>query len=76
MFDIKNSKGVLILMRYEISLSRSISLNTPEQRANMDRITYVSMIGSIMYVMLYTKPNIALTLSVTSRYQADQDLEQ
>ena len=36
---------------------------------------YASVIGSIIYVMLYTKPDIAYDLSVTSRYQADPGLE-
>ena len=48
---------------------------TPEERANMDMIPYASAIGSIMYVMLCTRPDIAHALSVTSRYQADPGLE-
>ena len=74
-FNIKNSKKCLIPMRHEISLSRSMPPNTLEERANMDRIPYASMIGSIMYVMLYTRPDIALALSVISKYQANPALE-
>ena len=62
-------------MRHEILLSRSMPPNTLEERANMDRIPYASMIGSIMYVMLYTRPDIALALSVISKYQANPALE-
>ena len=62
-------------MRYGISLSTSMSPKTPEKRANMDMIPYTSAIGSIMYVMLCTRPNIAHALSVTSRYQVDLGLE-
>ena len=71
----ENSKRGLIPMRHEISLSRSMSPKTSEKRANMDRIPYASAIGSIMYVMLCTRPDIAHALSVTSRYQADPGLE-
>ena len=74
-FDIKNSKRGLISMRHEISLSRSMSPKTHKERANMDRIPYASAIGSIMYVMLCTRLDIAYALSVTSRYQADLGLE-
>ena len=62
-------------MRYEISLSRSISLKTSEERANMDRTLYASMIESIMYAMLCTKHDIVHALSVMSRNQADLGLE-
>ena len=41
----------------------------------MDMIPYASAIGSIIYVMLCTRPDIAHALSVTSRYQADPGLE-
>nr|AAR96000.1 polyprotein-like protein [Musa acuminata] len=65
-FDMKNSKRDLIPMRHGISLFRSISLKTHEERANMDRILYVSTIGYIIYVMLCTRPDIAYALSVMS----------
>ena len=58
-----------------LMLSTSMSPKTPEERANMDMIPYASAIGSIMYVMLCTRPDIAHALSVTSRYQADLGLE-
>ena len=71
----KNFKTGLIPMRHGISLSTSMSPKTPEERANMDMIPYASAIGSIMYAMLCTRPDIAHALSVTSRYQADPGLE-
>ena len=45
------------------------------QRANMNMIPYASAIGSIMYVMLCTRPDIAHALSVMSRYLADPGFE-
>jgi hypothetical protein len=35
----------------------------------MSSIPYASAIGSIMYVMLSTRPDVALALSLTSRHQ-------
>ena len=55
----KNSKRCLILMIYGISLSRSISPKTPKERVNMDRIPYALAIGSIIYIILYTRSDIA-----------------
>ena len=37
----------------------------------MSMIPYASATGSIMYVMLCTRPNVSYALSVTSRYQSD-----
>ncbi|KAJ8459371.1 hypothetical protein OPV22_032297 [Ensete ventricosum] len=71
----ENSKRGLIPMRHGISLSRSMSPKTPEERADMDKISYALAIGSIMYVMLCTRPDIAHALSVTSRYQPYLGLE-
>ena len=41
----------------------------------MNMIPYASAIGSIMYVMLCTRPDIVHALSVKSRYQVDPGLE-
>ncbi|KAJ8459513.1 hypothetical protein OPV22_032439 [Ensete ventricosum] len=70
-FGMENSKRGLTPMRHRISLSMSMSPKTPEERTDMDKIPYASVIGSIMYAMLYTRPDIAHALSVTSKYQAD-----
>ena len=64
----KNSKRGLIPMRHGIILSRSMAPKTPKDRSCMNKIPYASTIGSIMYVMLCTWPDIAHALSVTSRY--------
>ena len=37
----------------------------------MEKIPYAFVIGSIMYVMLCTRPDVTFTLSVTSRFQAN-----
>ena len=41
----------------------------------MDEIPYASAIGSIMYAMLCTRPDVAHAISLTSRYQCDPGLE-
>ena len=37
----------------------------------MKQIPYASTIGSLMYAMLCTRPDIDLAVSVTSRYQSN-----
>ena len=45
------------------------------KKADIYKISYASVIGSIMYAMLYTSPDIARVVSVMSRYRADLGLE-
>ena len=44
---------------------------TLEVREHMSRILYVSTVGSIMYAMLCTRPDVVYSLGVISRYQSD-----
>ena len=37
----------------------------------MSKIPYASAIGSIMYDMLCSRPNVSYALSMTSRYQSN-----
>ena len=37
----------------------------------MNEISYASTVGSIMYAMLCTKPDVAYALGIASRFQAD-----
>jgi hypothetical protein len=41
------------------------------EKSVMSSIPYASAIGSIMYDMLSTRPDVALALSLTSRYQSN-----
>ncbi|KAK1697754.1 hypothetical protein QYE76_014451, partial [Lolium multiflorum] len=46
-----------------------------EERERMSQIPYASAVGSIMYDMLCTRPDIAHAVSLTSRYQSDPGME-
>ncbi|XP_052172210.1 secreted RxLR effector protein 161-like [Diospyros lotus] len=52
-----------------------MSPKTPEEKQHMDMIPYALTVGSLMYVMLCTRPDIAYVVSVTSRYQSNPGLE-
>src|SRR5215467_5511005 len=41
----------------------------------MSKVPYASTIGSLMYAMLCTRPDIAHAVSVTSRYQSNPGME-
>ena len=74
-FNLKNSKRDLLHLRHGIHLSKKICPDTPEEIQCMSKILYASTIGSLIYVMLCTRPNIVLVMSVTNRYQANPDEE-
>ena len=58
-------------MRHGVQISKEHSPKTLEYRALMEKILYVSTIGSIMYAMRCTRLNVPFALSVTSRFQAN-----
>ena len=70
-FGMENSKRGFIPMRHGVQISKEHSPKTPEDRALMEKIPYASAMGSIMYAMLCTRPDVAFALSVTSRFQAN-----
>ena len=58
-------------MSHGIMLSKSQCPDTKDERERMSKIPYASAIGSIMYDMLCTRPDVSYALSITSRYQSD-----
>ncbi|CAD6213467.1 unnamed protein product [Miscanthus lutarioriparius] len=42
-----------------------------DERNRMSKVPYASAIGSIMYAMICTRPDVSYALSVASRYQAN-----
>ena len=70
-FSMKNSKRGLLPFRHGIHLSKKMCPSTSEEIECMSKIPYALAIGSLMYAMLYTGPDIAHAVSVTSRYQSN-----
>ena len=70
-FSMLDSKRGLLPFRHGIHLSKSMSPQTDEERLKMSRVPYASAVGSLMYAMLCTRPDIAYAVSVTSRYQSN-----
>jgi len=54
-----------------LKLSSRLSLTTDEEQEYMAKVPYANAIGSLMYVMVCTKPNISQAVSVVSRYMHD-----
>ena len=52
-------------------LSKSMCPKTPEEIAEMNKKPYASAIGSLMYTMLCTRPDISYVVGLVSRFQSN-----
>ena len=44
---------------------------TPQEEKDMIRIPYASAVGSLMYAMLCTRPDICYAVEIVSNYQSN-----
>ena len=54
-----------------VKLSKNQCPTTAEDREKMKDVPYASAIGSIMYAMLCTRPDVSLAISLAGRYQSN-----
>ena len=67
-FNMENSKRGTLPFRHGIHLSKEQSPKTPEGKERMSRIPYALAVGSLMYAMLCTRPDICYAMGVVSQY--------
>ena len=70
-FSMKNFKKDHLLIGHEIFLSKKDCPTTPQERERMSRISYTSIVDSIMYAITCIKLDVTYSLGVVSRYQSD-----
>jgi hypothetical protein len=70
-FRTENSKKGNLPIIKGVSLSVIQCLSTEKEKRVMLDIPYASAIGSIIYAMLSTRPDVSLALSLTTRYQSN-----
>ena len=63
-------KGFLPVLQ-GVKLSKTQCPTTAEDREKMKSVPYASAIGSIMYAMLCTRPDVCLAISLAGRYQSN-----
>jgi hypothetical protein len=68
-FSMQNSKRGSLPMAHGTVLNKQQCPKTDKDVENMKRVPYASAIGSIMYAMLCTRPDVSYALSMKSRYQ-------
>ena len=67
----EQSKKEFLPVLQGVKLSKTQSPTTAEDRKRMKVIPYDSVIGSIKYVMLCTRPIMYLTMSLARGYNSD-----
>ena len=58
-----------------VKLSKTQCLTTIEDREKMKDVPYASAIGSIIYAMLCTRPDVYLAISLAGRYQSNPGVD-
>nr|CAN71419.1 hypothetical protein VITISV_018564 [Vitis vinifera] len=69
-FNMNEAKPVSTPLGSPFKLSKEWSPKTEEERDHMSKVPYASAIGSLMYVMVCTRPDIAHAVGVVSRFMS------
>ena len=67
----ENSKKGELPIQSNAKLSETQSPSTEAEIAEMSRVPYTSAVGSIIYAMTCSRPDVAFALSMVSRYQGN-----
>ena len=67
----EQSKKGFLPMSHGMCFSDKQCPSTTNEQKRMSKVPYTSAVGSIMYAMICTCPDVSYALSVASRYQAD-----
>ena len=69
-FNMNKAKPVSTPLGSHSKLSKEQSPKTEEEMDYMSKVSYASTIGSLMYAMVCTRPNIAHAVGVVSRFMS------
>ena len=70
-YHMQDSKPMDTPVDKSLSLSRDMCPKTPEEKEKMFRVPYANAVGSLMYAMMYTCPDICYVVGLISRYQSN-----
>ncbi|KAL4271204.1 hypothetical protein GQ457_13G028940 [Hibiscus cannabinus] len=74
-FSMQDCKPISTPLPINFKLSSSMSPSSEEERMEMSRVPYASAVGSLMFAMICTRPDIAQAVGVVSRYMANPGRE-
>ena len=67
-YVMQDSKKGLLHFRHGILLSWDQCPKTPEEKKRIQSVPYASIVGSLMYMMLYIRPDICFVVGMMGRY--------
>ena len=70
-FSMEGAKAISTLMHLHIQLSSKGSPILEKDKAYMMKVSYASAVGSLMYATVCTRPDIAQTVGLVSRFMAN-----
>ena len=70
----RSNKGFLSVLQ-GVKFSQTQCLTTVEDREKTKGVPYASAIGSIMYAMMCTRPDVCLAISLAGRYQSNPGVD-
>ena len=70
-FGMQEAKRGYVPMSHGITISKEDCPKSSDEKDRMNKVPYASAIGSIMYAMICTRPDVSYALSMTSRYQSN-----
>ena len=74
-FSVQDAKTRSTPLASHFNLTKKQSPNTNECKKYMDKAPYVSAVGSLMYAMVCTRPDIAHAVGVVSRFMSNPGRE-
>ncbi|XP_070029226.1 secreted RxLR effector protein 161-like [Nicotiana sylvestris] len=69
----ENTKSVSTPLAPHFKLSAAISPKNEDERECMSRVPYANVVGSLMYAMICTRPDISHNIGVVSKYMHDPE---
>lgn len=70
-FNMEKGKALLTPLPSYVKLSKQDCPESDAEKAEMDKVPYASAVGSLMYAMIATHPDIAFAVGVVSRYMSN-----
>ena len=70
-FGMASAKPVCTPLTTSIHLSKLSTAQSKLKKEYMFHVPYTSVIGGLMYVMVFTRPDLAQAFSVMSRYMGN-----
>ena len=66
-----DTKSVSTLLAPHFKLKATMSPTTVEEREYITRVSYVRVVGNLMYAMVCTRPDLSQAVSIISRCMHD-----